>query len=115
MLRRWIAMWRRSAAAPARERAAMAAVRGLAPGDIARVTFLKADELCWDLVWCRVETRAGETFAVHEEQEGWAEAVARLEQLPGFRADWLDAVSRPPFERCETVAFSRGGASGPPG
>ena len=104
----------RAAGADARARAAVAAVCSLAPDEFDRVTFFKLDEVTTDLICCTVQTRDGKAFTLHEEMEGWDRALAHLEQLPGFRRDWFDAVFKPPFARSETVAFSRSGAPGPP-
>ena len=88
----------------------MAAVLGLPLGDIQRVVFFKIDEMTTDLICCSVDRRGGERFFLHEEVEGWDQLIARLELLPGFRSDWFEAVFKPPFERCETVAFERSDA-----
>lgn len=106
MLRSFIPRWRRAAEAPARARANMKAVLALAPADVRRVTLFKVDELASDLICCSVATIHGDVFVVDEEQEGWGEAIGRLEQLPGFRRDWFEAVAKPPFARCETVVYS---------
>lgn len=73
---------------------------------IDRVAFYKRDELTTDLICCDVEI-GGQARWFHEEQQGWDLLLRHLEQLPGFRIDWLAKVFQPPFERCETVAYIR--------
>ncbi len=74
--------------------------------DIAKVIFYKRDELTTDLICCAVETADG-ARPFHDEMVGWDLLIRHLEALPGFREDWFAAVSQPPFEACETVAFNR--------
>lgn len=74
--------------------------------DIASVTFYKRDEITTDLICCEVTT-GDEAWTFNEEMTGWDFLVEHLEGLPGFRSDWFAAVSHPPFEASETVAFSR--------
>jgi hypothetical protein len=74
--------------------------------DIAKVIFYKRDELTTDLICCDVETDGGlRTF--HEEMQGWGLLIQHLGCLPGFRKDWFAAVSQPPFQARETLAFIR--------
>jgi hypothetical protein len=74
--------------------------------EITRVTFRKRDEVTTDLICCDVAL--GESvWAFHEEMVGWNLLTDHLQELPHFRADWFEAVSKPPFATCETVAFSR--------
>ncbi len=71
-----------------------------------RVTFFKRDELTTDLICCTVEA-GGKVWFFHEEAEGWDALVRYLEELPGFRRDWYEAVVQPPFARSETIAYVR--------
>ena len=70
------------------------------------VTFYKRDELTSDLICCDV-TVGERVWTFHEELSGWDELLGHLKGLPGFRADWFERVSRPPFETNTTVAFQR--------
>ena len=74
--------------------------------DIAKVTFYKRDEIATDLICCEVTTVDG-AWTFNEEITGWNLLVEHLESLPGFRGDWFAAVSHPPFETSETVAYGR--------
>ena len=74
--------------------------------DVERVIFYKLDRITIDLICCDVEAD-GKTWTFHEELEVWAALMSRLEALPGFRADWFAAVSKPAFALCETVAYKR--------
>lgn len=74
--------------------------------EIGKVTFYKRDEITTDLICCEVTTCGG-AWTFNEEMTGWNLLVGHLESLPGFRSDWFAAVSHPPFEASETVAFSR--------
>jgi hypothetical protein len=74
--------------------------------DVTKVTFYKRDELTTDLICCDV-TVGAELWTFHEELLGWESLIDHLQKLPGFRADWFAAVSQPPFDTSETVAFSR--------
>lgn len=74
--------------------------------DVRAVTFYKRDELTTDLICCDVEV-AGHVWTFHEELVGWPDLIAHLLALPGFRADWYEAVASPPFAGSETVAFDR--------
>ncbi|MBC7519787.1 MAG: hypothetical protein H7268_01640 [Sandarakinorhabdus sp.] len=70
------------------------------------VVFYKRDEITTDLICCDVEV-AGRVWTFHEEGNGWADLIAHLSALPGFRADWYQAVIAPAFATSETVAFDR--------
>jgi hypothetical protein len=70
------------------------------------VVFYKRDEITTDLICCDVEV-LGRVWTFHEEASGWTELIAHLSALPGFRADWYEAVVHPPFATSETVAFDR--------
>ena len=74
--------------------------------DIKRVLFYKLDRVTIDLICCDVEVD-GKTWTFHEELEDWASLLSRLATLPGFRAEWFAAVSKPAFALCETVAYKR--------
>jgi hypothetical protein len=74
-------------------------------GEIESVVFYKRDEVTTDLVCCDVKV-AGKTWMFHEEQRGWHLLMHHLHGLPGFRSDALTAISQPPFETSEIVAFS---------
>jgi len=74
--------------------------------EIGKVTFYKRDEITTDLICCEVKVR-DEAWTFNEEITGWNLLIGHLESLPGFRGDWFAAVSQPPFEASETVAFSR--------
>ncbi len=74
--------------------------------EITKVTFYKRDEITTDLICCEVVVD-GVAWTFHEELVNWDSLVEHLEKLPNFRADWLAAVSRPPFVASETIAFSR--------
>ena len=93
----------------AREVISPATIGELPLAAIERVTFYKRDELCSDLICCDVEI-GGRTCFFHEETEGWERLLRHLEKLPGFRSDWFEAVSQPPFECCATIAYERGEA-----
>jgi hypothetical protein len=70
------------------------------------VVFYKRDEITTDLICCDVEV-SGQVWTFHEEATGWANLVAHLSVLPGFRTDWYEAVVSQPFVPNETVAFRR--------
>jgi hypothetical protein len=74
--------------------------------NIGKVTFFKRDELTTDLICCAVAV-GNDVWTFNEEQVGWDLLIGHLKGLPGFRGDWFAAVSQPPFEISETVAFSR--------
>jgi hypothetical protein len=74
--------------------------------DIAKVTFYKRDEITSDLI-CYDVMVAGTVWTFHEEQVGWDLLLQHLYKLPNFRTDWYAAVSQPPFEASELVAFDR--------
>lgn len=74
--------------------------------DIDAVIFYKRDEITTDLICCDVEM-AGRVWTFHEEAKGWQDLIAHLSALPGFRADWYEAVAKPPFSASETIAFDR--------
>ena len=74
--------------------------------DINAVVFYKRDEITTDLICCDVEV-AGRVSTFHEEAKGWADLIAHLSGLPGFRTDWYEAVVSPSFAASETVAFNR--------
>ena len=74
--------------------------------DIAKVTFYKRDEITTDLICCDVVI-GDKVWTFHEELVGWDLFIDYLQRLPGFRDDWFAAVSQPPFESSETVAFYR--------
>jgi hypothetical protein len=74
--------------------------------DIDAVVFYKRDEITTDLICCDVEV-AGCVSTFHEEAKGWADLIAHLSALPGFRADWYEAVVSPSFAASETIAFDR--------
>jgi hypothetical protein len=73
--------------------------------EVTRVTFYKRDEITSDLICCEVVV-ADKSWTFHEEIDGWDLLIKHLQSLPGFRGDWFAAVSQPPFETSETVAFS---------
>ena len=73
---------------------------------VTTVTFFKRDEITSDLICCEVVV-ADKTWTFHEEADGWGLLIDHLQNLPGFRGDWFEAVSQPPFATSETVAFSR--------
>lgn len=82
-------------------------IRGQLPlSAIERVVFFKLDEFATDLICCEVEA-SGIVLFFHEEADGWKGLISYLEQLPGFRSDWYQAVVQPPFARSETVAYAR--------
>jgi hypothetical protein len=83
-----------------------AALAQLPLPDIRVVIFYKRDEITTDLICCDVEV-AGHVWTFHEETAGWSDLIAHLSELPGFRADWYEAVVSPPFATNETVAFDR--------
>jgi hypothetical protein len=70
------------------------------------VVFYKREEITTDLICCDVEA-AGHVWTFHEEASGWADLIAHLSALPGFRPGWYEAVVSPPFAASETVAFDR--------
>lgn len=74
--------------------------------EIGNVTFYKRDEITTDLICCDVAVD-DDVWTFNEEQVGWDLLIVHLEALPSFRSDWFAAVSKPPFETSETVAFSR--------
>ncbi|WHO37544.1 hypothetical protein PMI04_013315 [Sphingobium sp. AP49] len=74
--------------------------------DIDAVIFYKLDEITTDLICCDVVI-AGRVWTFHEEAKGWNDLTAHLSALPGFRADWYEAVVKPSFEATKTVAFDR--------
>ena len=74
--------------------------------EVAKVTFYKRDEVTADLICCDVVV-GGRIWTFHEDRSDWSALVQHLAKLPGFRGDWFDAVSQPPFATCEFVAFSQ--------
>lgn len=74
--------------------------------DVAKVTFYKRDDLTTDLICCDI-VAGGRVWTFHEDQPGWNALIQHLEALPGFRRDWFEAISQPPFAACEFVAFNR--------
>lgn len=74
--------------------------------DVRAVVFYKRDEITTDLICCDVEV-AGHVWSFNEEAAGWPDLIAHLSVLPGFRADWYEAVVSPPFATAETIAFNR--------
>ena len=74
--------------------------------DVRAVVFYKRDEITTDLICCDLEV-AGHVWSFHEEAAGWQDLIAHLSALPGFRADWYEAVVGPPFATSETIAFDR--------
>lgn len=108
-------MWNRLRALMSRLAEAGQLPRGRIPDDvreqlpldaIEKVVFYKLDECVTDLICCQVEAN-GQIRRFHEEEEGWSEFVAYLEELPGFEDDWFQSVALPPFETCETLAYLR--------
>ncbi len=83
-----------------------AVLRELPLEKIDLVVFYKRDEITTDLICCDVEV-AGQVRTFHEEAAGWTDLIAHLSALPGFRADWFEAVVHPPFATSKTVAFDR--------
>ena len=73
--------------------------------EITKVTFYKRDEITTDLICCDVAV-GEKLWTFHEELAGWDLLIAHLRKLQGFRDDWFEAVSLPPFAASETVAFS---------
>ncbi len=73
---------------------------------IDKVTFFKRDEIVTDLICCEVVV-ADKIWTLHEDMKGWDAVMVHLAGLPGFREDWIETVSQPPFALCETVAFKR--------
>jgi hypothetical protein len=71
---------------------------------IEKVVFFKIDELATDLICVEVEA-SGTVWFFHEEAEGWKTFISYLEQLPGFRSDWYQAVVLPPFAASATTAY----------
>lgn len=74
--------------------------------EIDNVTFYKRDEITNDLICCDAAV-GDDVWTFNEEQVGWDLLIGHLEALPDFRVDWFVAVSQPPFETSEIVAFSR--------
>ncbi|MBX9860199.1 MAG: hypothetical protein K2Y20_11490 [Sphingomonas sp.] len=74
--------------------------------DVNAVVFDKRDQITTDLICCDVEV-AGRVWTFHEEATGWADLIAHLSALPGFRSDWYSVVVHPTFATSETVAFER--------
>ena len=74
--------------------------------NIDAVTFYKRHEITTDLICCDVAI-AGHIWTFHEEQKDWDELITHLAKLPGFRADWYEAVVQPPFAASQTIAFDR--------
>ena len=74
--------------------------------EVAKVTFYKRDEITSDLICCEVAV-AGKVWTFHEELDGWDLLMNHLESLPGFRRNWFEGVSQPPFAPSQTIAFSR--------
>ena len=83
-----------------------AALDQLPLSEIERVTFYKRDELTADLICCEV-CAANRDWFFHEEAKGWQLLLDHLAALPSFNDDWFAAVSQPPFERSETIAYER--------
>ncbi|EPR12094.1 hypothetical protein M527_14130 [Sphingobium indicum IP26] len=83
-----------------------AVIAQLPLADIGSVVFYKRDEITTDLICCDVEV-AGRVSSFNEEAKGWDDLIAHLSALPGFRADWYEAVASPAFTASETVAFDR--------
>lgn len=79
----------------------------IAAGQLRQVEFYKVDRITVDDVCCDLLTDDGQVLTIHEEQEGWAAAVAWLEQLPGFHPAWRRDVLETPFAENRTLAYVR--------
>ena len=79
----------------------------LALPDVRAVVFYKRGQITTDLIRCDVAV-AGRIWTFHEESAGWPALLAHVSVLPGFRADWYEAVVSPPFAASTTIASDRG-------
>ncbi|WP_139114702.1 hypothetical protein [Rhizorhabdus dicambivorans] len=92
--------------------------------NIKAVSIYKRDEFIVDRVCCDIETVSkGQSLVrmIHEEMAGFHEAMAKLEELPGFYRYWREAVILPAFLQNHTELYREGhdfsklGADKPPG
>lgn len=74
--------------------------------NVEKVTFYKRDEITTDLICCDVVV-GEQVWTFHEGVVGWDLLMTHVSGLPGFRRDWFESVSQPPFAVSETEAFSR--------
>jgi len=79
--------------------------------EVEKIVFYKRDELTSDLICCDIRI-SGETWTFDEALPGWSLLIDHLGGLPGFRPDALAAVSQPPADVSEAVAFDRAAGSG---
>jgi len=77
---------------------------------VRRVLMYKRDEITTDLICCDVEADGGDgpiTWTRHEESAEWQEWLTELSRLPNFDQEWLEKVTKPPFEECVTLVYKR--------
>lgn len=74
---------------------------------IARVEIFKREMITVDDICCDIFLEDGSAFRIDEEMQGWTEAIAWLEQLPGFRRDWWNDVVKPPMAECRQTVYVR--------
>ncbi|MXO61299.1 hypothetical protein GRI89_17275 [Altererythrobacter salegens] len=70
------------------------------------IVFYKRDQITDDLICCDVSSE-GQVWTFHEDLKGWDNLIEHFHRLEGFKVDWFDCVSQPPFEVSETIAFTR--------
>ncbi|MFY8196183.1 MAG: hypothetical protein ACOVKV_13965 [Novosphingobium sp.] len=79
---------------------------GFTPDQIDRVIFFKRDEITADLICCEVSV-SGSVLFFHEECVQWRALLRSFDELKAFDGNWFEKVAKPPFQTCETVAFTR--------
>jgi hypothetical protein len=78
--------------------------------DISKVTAYKLDLLAIDQVCLDVET-TDITYKLNEEQTGWMELVIAMNKALDLADDWYVQIIQPPFERNETILYSKESAA----
>ncbi len=70
------------------------------------ITFYKLDRFTDDLICCDVSIEC-QVRTFHEDLVGWESLIEHFHRLDGFKSDWFECVSTPPFATSETLAFAR--------
>ncbi len=73
---------------------------------IDKITFYKLDRFTDDLICCDVSID-GQVRTFHEDLPGWESLIETFHRLDGFKSDWFECVSTPPFATSEILAFAR--------
>lgn len=75
--------------------------------EVSRVEFYKVDQITVDCVCCDTHMQDSSAWTIDEDLDGWSEAIAWLDLLPGFLSTWRRRLIQPPFAENRTVAFVR--------